>query len=68
MENKLLVCVEPVYGSFELWERIYNVWARTTAMCFISHQFPNDDENISLKREWFAAGPEENGREVLGEL
>lgn len=64
----VLVCVEPVWGTFELWEKHVTGWGRTTVMYFISYQFPDDDENAYTKREWFAAGPEENGREVLGEL
>ena len=68
MENKTLVCVEPECGTFELWKRMDNGWARTTVMFFVSYQFPDDKDETNTKREWFAAGPEENGREILGEL
>jgi len=75
MENKLLVCVEPVWGAIETWQIADGGWKRTiyakSSNEFADSFFVNGlccfHEGV-IFLEWLAAGPEENGREVLGEL
>lgn len=66
---KILVCVDPSDGSLELWQRGYDGWYREEELFVFEYLgSPSSLPHYGAWEAWFAAGPEENGREILGEL
>lgn len=67
-----LVCVSPRFGTLELW----SPYAGGGWEVVLGHSWQAHDDVLgnwyslgwSCMNIWLEAGPEENGREILGEL